>query len=60
MTNDTKEGNEKMKKDTGIYIYRKNTRNRGVMKTYRKEPQKQEAGWKRVISLETEYTKFIQ
>lgn len=30
------------------------------MKTYRKEPQKQEAGRKRVISQETECTKFIQ
>ena len=30
------------------------------MKTYRKESQKQEAGRKRAISQENEYTKFIQ
>jgi hypothetical protein len=30
------------------------------MKTYRKEPQKQDAKWKRLISQETECTKFNQ
>jgi len=59
MTKDTKEGKEKMKKDTERYI-EKNTRNRRVMKTYRKESQKQETEWKRVISQETECTKFNQ
>lgn len=57
MTKDTKEGKEKINKDTEI---EKNTRNRWVMKTQRKEPQKQEAGWKCVISQETECKKFMQ